>query len=381
MSNIKYHIYIILAFVSLGYSQSMAQEAYKMLQVWSNGEMRFQMRYDSIDSITFSVPKPPITPTINEKKLSGLFSVSPTLKVRFSSGNLQYQASTNTWRFALNQYDIIGDSVYGNVYENEVKCDNGKASASYDGWIDEFAMWTSGFDNTKEDTLATRFHPWDREENVIHTRLDKVKDLHIYPPLHYYGYGPNYFDVDDDRKRDSLVDLLGKYANYDWGVYNPISNGGNKEGMWRTLTGDEWSYLIHFRQPNNRGYAIVNSIVGLVLLPDDWAEQTGQPKFISSPDTCTENIYTVEEWLQLERIGAVFLPCGDQDYGVYHSVDNRGSLHIMPNIGGTSGFIDEIATHSEPCELQNVRLVQDVESDEQFKENNEILETNPSHIE
>lgn len=34
-------------------------------------------------------------------------------QVYFSQGNLQYQASTNTWRFAENQWDFVGDSVWG----------------------------------------------------------------------------------------------------------------------------------------------------------------------------------------------------------------------------------------------------------------------------
>ena len=34
------------------------------------------------------------------------------------------------------------------------------------------------------------------------------------------------------------------YANFDWGVYNPISNGGNTPGLWRTLTSEEWKYLL-----------------------------------------------------------------------------------------------------------------------------------------
>lgn len=43
--------------------------------------------------------------------------------VYFSQGNLQYQASTNTWRFAENQWDYIGD-------------DN--SATSSDGWSDLF---------------------------------------------------------------------------------------------------------------------------------------------------------------------------------------------------------------------------------------------------
>lgn len=38
-----------------------------------------------------------------EGALSGLFSVSADKQVYFSKGDLQYQASTDTWRFAENQ--------------------------------------------------------------------------------------------------------------------------------------------------------------------------------------------------------------------------------------------------------------------------------------
>ena len=46
-----------------------------------------------------------------EGALPGLFSVSDKQKVRFSQGNLKYQASTNTWSFAEKQYsygDLFG---------------------------------------------------------------------------------------------------------------------------------------------------------------------------------------------------------------------------------------------------------------------------------
>ncbi len=61
---------------------------------------------------------------------NGGFSVAPDKQVHFSQGNLQYQASTNTWRFAEQQYDIIGEA-------------NSNISTSYDGWIDLFG-WGTG---------------------------------------------------------------------------------------------------------------------------------------------------------------------------------------------------------------------------------------------
>ena len=77
------------------------------------------------------VPEPdtpePQSPT---GTIAGLFSVSPNLQVYFSQGNLQYQASTDTWRFADNQYDFVGNA-------------NSNISNSYSGWIDLFG-WGTG---------------------------------------------------------------------------------------------------------------------------------------------------------------------------------------------------------------------------------------------
>lgn len=58
-----------------------------------------------------SDPKP-VTPTIVAPTgaINGIYSLSDTLKVYFSQGNLQYQNSTHTWKFAENQYDFIGDA-------------------------------------------------------------------------------------------------------------------------------------------------------------------------------------------------------------------------------------------------------------------------------
>ena len=73
----------------------------------------------------------------------GVFSVSPTKKVQFSKGNLQYKASTRTWRFAEHQWDIIGK-------------DNENISWRYKGWIDLFG-WGTGNKPTKKSIEAGRY--------------------------------------------------------------------------------------------------------------------------------------------------------------------------------------------------------------------------------
>ena len=74
------------------------------------------------------------------------FSVSETKKVYFSQGNLQYQASTNTWRFAENQWDYVGTQTYTQHHVDMghpihlggtvVGSDNALVSPTYEGWMD-----------------------------------------------------------------------------------------------------------------------------------------------------------------------------------------------------------------------------------------------------
>ena len=56
------------------------------------------------------------------------------------------------------------------------------------------------------------------------------------------------------------------YANFDWGVYNPISNGGNQAGLWRTLTREEWIYLFEHHTHN---WTTIEGREGLKIMADD----------------------------------------------------------------------------------------------------------------
>ena len=101
--------------------------------------------------------------------IDGLFSVGENQQVYFSKGNLQYRASTNTWRFANHQFDFVGGTlnegseyaeVFGNVYENGIKCSNNRISSDYSGWIDLFGWGTSGYNHG-----ANSYQPWSTSQN------------------------------------------------------------------------------------------------------------------------------------------------------------------------------------------------------------------------
>ena len=230
--------------------------------------------------ITVSMNKVPSIPT---GALNGKFTINASGdQVYFSQGNLQYQASTGTWRFATNQYDFVGDATVGNVYENETKCNNASIGGSYSGWIDLFG-WGTGNNPTNSSTNN------------------------------------------------------GDYSTCtDWGV-NAISNGGNTADLWRTLSKDEWVYLFNTRTnaANLRTFATVNGVVGLILMPDGWTAD-GVSLTITTANYIS-NIISLANWNTLESQGCVFLPSAGyrggttldlvQDHGSYWSNTAYNSNH------------------------------------------------------
>lgn len=226
------------------------------------------------ETVESDLPQMECVPPVSadeEGVLPGLFSVSETAKVRFSQGNLQYRASTNTWRLAEHQWDYVGSSSanYGNVYQDGEKSSNAKMSAEYDGWIDLFNWGNSGWENS-------------------------------FPPYNYKKY------YGDDINK--AITLTAEHANADWGVFNPIINGGDQAGLWRTLSYNEWNYLYSKRTnaKNLRGCATVNGVRGYIFLPDDWVLPAGLT--FKTGTSFTNNQYSPSQWDRMEQAGAIFLP-------------------------------------------------------------------------
>ena len=256
--------------------------------------------------------------TTNGANSYAVFSVSSTDSVVFSPGNLQWSATNGgniatthvvagngtaagTWRFAPNQWDTIGVG-------------NNNIDSSYTGWIDLFGWGTSGYNNK---------YPY----MVSLTETD-------------YGNGNN--------------NIAGTY--YDWGVYNAIYNPKTQTtdapGAWRTLTIDEWRYLIESRNtPSGIRYAKANvhGVNGLIIVPDNWntSVYTLDSTNITSA-TYTSNIISATDWVKMEDAGSVFLPaagwrfvsvlyvgsdgryssttCNDRYYAYFWTFSSRGGL-------------------------------------------------------
>lgn len=229
--------------------------------------------------------------TYTVRKL-GKFSVSASKQVYFSPGNLQYKASTSTWRFAEHQYDFVGDNSYGNVYVGADKCDNRLIAADYTGWIDLFGWGTSGYNNKYPYMTST-------------TSSD-------------YGEGEN--------------NISG--TEYDWGVHNSI--GTYAAGTWRTPTHDEWVYLLNTDKSSGRNDAyrfargMVHSVKGLIIFPDGF-DPVAAGVTISNPNTVAveATTYSDADWTKMEAAGCVFLPMAGTRSGT--------SVTLLSSVN-TSGF-------------------------------------------
>ena len=215
--------------------------------------------------------------------INGKFTINANgEQVFFSQGNLQYigSASEPYWKFADNQWDCLGTTTGQNSTDQNVD-------------RDLFGWGTSGWNPGN-----ACYHPWDT----------------------FNTSGSSYGPVGSNN-------LVGAYANADWGIYNSISNGGNQSNQWRTLNKDEWKYVFDTRTTDSGmrfAKANVNDVNGIILLPDDWSTSYyGFSDANTDTTSYSSNTITVSEWNVLEQHGAVFLPATGYRFGT--SVKNFGS--------------------------------------------------------
>ena len=258
----------------------------------------------------------------NAPEVIGVFSVSETKQVTFSPGNLQYRPANNKWRFAENQWDYIGtDNVTGgSVYPYQ---DDG--------------------DEKRGDALANK--------------------------IDIFGWSTSSTNFGVSTSTSSS-DYSGSFV--DWGT-NKIGN--DAPNTWRTLTLDEWDYVV-FNRPNAsslKGVAQVNGVNGLILLPDSWTCPLGVT--FKSGFHNNEGVeyypayqtFTAAEWSKLEAAGAVFLPASGYRLGsLVGSVRGSGYYWSATEIDGDYAYYlffdsDEAFMYDDRNYGHSVRLVKDLQ--------------------
>ena len=205
----------------------------------------------------------PDSPIVPDGVLPGLFSVSATRQVRFSQGNLQYQASTNTWRFAEHQYDYVGS-------------DNRSISSTYSGWIDLFG-WGTGSNPTLSSSYPEDYGTFvDWGSNAIING----------------GNTTNLWRTLTSAEWEYLL-------NTRPGASSKLGSGNINGVGGLIILPDSWTL------PSECSFASGFAIINPYHYPD-WKH----------------NSYTLAQWAQMEAAGAVFLPAAGRRKGT--DFDNVG---------------------------------------------------------
>lgn len=165
----------------------------------------------------------------------------------------------------------------------------------------------------------------------------------------------------------------------DWGV-NAISNGGNTQGAWRTLSGEEWNYLFAVRPNAEDLYTTAriidkgDTVMCMLVLPDDWTDPESVP-LEKGFTRKWNNKLSFQQWDELQKAGAVMLPMdtgrrehwfldGIEGFGYYWSSSlhkNSGALMLVLARSYLPALIVDqfngVNTRFQGCA---VRLVKDV---------------------
>ena len=253
---------------------------------------------------------PTPTPSGDGDKLPGAFSVGGDKVVYFSKANLQATTADNgsTWTWGFAENQW--DYVGNNTANNAI---NGGGTVSSNGPVDLFA--------------------WSSTDN-------------------------NYFGINNSINE---ADYSGDFK--DWGA--------KKGSDWRTLTINEWQYLLEERNPGSSsanytnyprytnaqiltdGTAPQKDIKGIILFPDDFNDGgesidgvtwgSINPSFFSSyPTTCT-----TAGWATLESMGCVFLPSAG-------SRQNFGDEFAIVDVAIMGNYWSSTLNSGEPEDPQSI---------------------------
>ncbi len=251
---------------------------------------------------------------------------------------------------------------------------------SYGEQVSFKTKFTKGFSisNSKQVYFSfgnLQYHPANKKWRFAENQTDYIGDANSNSSSTYDGWldlfgwstSATYYGVSTST---SISDYSGSFV--DWGT-NKIGN--DAPNTWRTLSYDEWNYLLDAR-PNAsslRGVAQVNGVNGLIFLPDNWTCPSGvtfKSGFHYNSDVdyyAAYQTFTAEQWSKLESAGAVFLPAAGECIG--SNVDYVQDLGCYWSASEYSGYASYLRFGSDGAGMsynsrgfgRSVRLVKDLQ--------------------
>ena len=292
-----------------------------------------------------------------EVKAVPVFSVDASgTTVEFAPGNLQYLGKsdgTGTWRFAEHQWDYMGDGLNtttgykGNVDLSSLGYSTYNTGSGSEAARDLFGWGCTGYQDERKEShtnwYQTNYQPYSTSTSSVSGGSG----------INYYGYGPDYYDA---SKYGLSVE-----NKSDWGC---LAIGSDPEGTWRTLSKDEWAYLLNTsgassgaRTDANRfAKAMVNGVVGLLIFPDGYtgtASGDGIAAVNNKSASYPSNSIPTGTWASMESAGVVFLPAaGNRNGASLYAVGSLGDYWSSSCYSSSYAYLMDF--HSGNVNPQNI---------------------------
>lgn len=299
-------------------------------------------QYFSVVRVHLQIPK--LVPGTNSISLFSVNRLGRT--VEMSSGNLQYSTNNNTFRFAPEQTSVVTAEPISTVpvlkKSSRRRAVNTPTIPTTPIWTDDFTWGSSGYNDGT--------------------------------------YGPTW---DNDTVSPNIDNNSGLSANYDWGYYNEVygrwatyDSMGNRvgfdsvlfeRGLWRTLTVDEWDYMLNGRTMYDgltpSTFCTIDGEGGLIVFPDKFRLTSVSDEtivgVINNSKSLSERVLTTEQFQLLESLGCIFLPKTDGYWSATASDATDAQCITISSVDGTV-----VPTSTQRGTGLSVRLARDIVNDD-----------------
>jgi hypothetical protein len=180
----------------------------------------------------------------------------------------------------------------------------------------------------------------------------------------------NHYGINNSVTAADYGNRAGDALKNEWG--SQIGSG------WRTLTKDEWNYLLTDRTAaeEKKGFATVDKISeaehptgrsdadGIILLPDDFIDPFAGTSYAFTPMDdimgYSSNLYFTVNWQVMEAAGAVFLPSAGYREGTTHKDYDSVSGNYWSSTVNNAGSAYNLTFGSESITLDSRNRYQGV---------------------
>lgn len=243
---------------------------------------------------------------------------SQTLTFTTSDGKTKTLAAKDV---ASNTFYNSGEAIAVNLEAGEPPVPAGGVFTVAEGKTVEFSHGNMWADAT--DPNSPVFH-FENSQTAYYTTYDASHVSHfLFQP---YSRMSNSSAVSFDATGQSVTDVFFTNATATTANAN-FCVSGQTPGTWRTLSDEEWNYILYTRSGNRFAYAMVNDIKGLLIFPDGYTgatSGTGMSTVNNGSANYPPSNIPDDVWETMDAGGVIFLPAAERRNEIAFTDDKAG---------------------------------------------------------